>query len=305
MKKIEDIWCFFSLHSKMICNAILKNAAGKLISTRCLSTCVENSLFCQNHQDITIEEYKRRWFDLFILGVDDHTPFLYSYNEKYKNRIIGDLQLGRIILTAEDIEKIPNKALYIDIYLLLLEYGYIDLHEKKNMNLYSRCLKYFSDCISLQLPGTCATVGARKKIRDVLILKNTDHLYFFLCMIIDFNKFSTFKGENLPNQLNLLQLFLKDILRSEIGKEFLWGQFSSLVETYKNRKKQKEENLVFDYLFQEFLPLCKEYLKVEKKKQKDRIDVFKEELMMICWHPDRFIDYCLDEEEKAEIKSLP
>jgi hypothetical protein len=288
----------------MICNAVLKNSSGRLIYNRCLSTCLGNSIFCQNHQDMTIEEYKRRWFDLFILGVDGHDPFFYSYNEKHKNRILEDLESGCIVLSVEDIERIPNKAKYIDIYLLLIEYGYIDLEESNHVDLYCRCLKYLSDCISIEIPNRDFVIfGARKKIRDVLILKNTHHLYIFLCMVLGFYKFPEFRGENLSERLNRLLLFLKDIMKSDVGKEFLWGSISSLHESYKKLKKN-EENCVLDYLFQEFIPLCRESLKQEKQKQKNRTDAFKEELMMVCWHPDRFVDYCLDEEEKAEIKSL-
>ena len=39
----------------------------------------------------------------------------------------------------------------------------------------------------------------------------------------------------------------------------------------------------------------------ERQAQKAQI---KEELMPIAWHPDRYIDWCFDEEEKKDLKQL-
>jgi hypothetical protein len=50
-----------------------------------------------------------------------------------------------------------------------------------------------------------------------------------------------------------------------------------------------------------------EYVKGKKqsfyKKQKESIDSVKEELVMVTWHPDRFVEWCMDWEEKKWIQS--
>lgn len=300
----------------MMCHAILKDSFGGPIYNRCkvsrldnllYSTPHQNPLFCRHHQDISMEEHKQMWFDLFILGVNGHNPFLYKVYERNKQRILRDLEMGAIVLTQEDIDKIPAKSKYIDIYLLLMEHGYIDIQENKNPDLYWKCLKYLSEFLLLQSPTTLIKFSpAAEKIRDVLVLQNTENLYFFLCIVAGLDIFPAFKGEGFPKRVDALAVFLKDLLSSPVGKDLLWSSFTPLlVEHYKGLPKEAGDNRLVEYLSEKFIPLCREFIKVEKQKQKDRIDVFKEELMMVCWHPDRFVEYCLDEEEKAEIKALP
>ena len=210
------------------------------------------------------------WFDLFILGVNGHNPFLYKVYERNKQRILRDLEMGAIVLTQEDIDKIPAKSKYIDIYLLLMEHGYIDIYEKKHPDLYWRCLKYLSEFLLLQSPTTLIKFSpAAEKIRDVLVLQNTENLYFFLCIVAGLDVFPAFKGEGFPKRVDALAVFLKDLLSSPVGKDLLWSSFTPLlVEHYKGLPKEAGDNRLVEYLSEKFVPLCREFIKAEKQSKR-------------------------------------
>ncbi len=291
---------------KMVCNAILLSETGVVNGNLCTAPCIEGSLFCSDHQMMTNEEHKRRWIDLFILG-RHQDPFLYKYNEENKSRILGDLEQKIITLSQEDILEIPSSGEFIDIYILLMEYGYIGLDENCHPDLFWASLQYLAHIM------TSASDISRmyqpvlsQKVRDILLLRNQDHLYFFFSMIAGFALFRGFKGNRFEDRIPVFKTFLESLLASEVGKSLLWDPFPDrLLKVYQTIQEGKPSNPVVDFMKSHFLPHCKQLYKEEKAKQKARTNLFKEELMMICWHPDRFIDYCLDEEEKAEIKSLP
>ena len=47
-----------------------------------------------------------------------------------------------------------------------------------------------------------------------------------------------------------------------------------------------------------------EYKRQRKQELRQQIDAIKERLMAATWHPNRFVRWCLDEEEKAENRRL-
>jgi len=286
----------------MTCNAILVNTTGEVTGKLCTSPCMGDSLFCAEHQTITETEHKNRWFELFILG-NDGDQFLYKFSESKRGRILGDLERGIVTLTQEDILQIPGEAPYIDIYLLLMDNGYIGLEENCHPDLFWASVKYISEVLLIAKTKYWPYLGI--KILDILILKNTEHLTFFLSMIVEVERFRGFKGYKFQTILPRFSAFLKELLNSDLGKSFLWQPVKNdLLKLYTRLQEDGKPNLVLDYMRNNFVPLCKEMYREEKSKQKARTNLFKEELMMVCWHPDRFVDYCLDEEEKAEIKSL-
>ncbi len=289
----------------MTCNAIVVNSFNEITGKLCTDSCQEGNLFCTRHQSITKEEHKNRWFECFIIGVDGD-PFLYKYNETHKDRIVGDLKKGIVSLSQEDILAIPSDEEYIDIYILLMEHGYIGVEENCHPYLYRLCIQYIGQLLVLA-NGTqhisWSFVG--KKIHDVLILKNQNHLDFFLSMIAGFALLRTFREERFQERVPVFRAFLEELMNSDVGKSYLWNPFPDrLLKLYTKLEDNTKPNPVLDYMKTKFLPKCKELYKAEKLKQKALTNTFKEELMMVCWHPDRFVEYCLDEEEKREIKSL-
>lgn len=100
-----------------------------------------------------------------------------------------------------------------------------------------------------------------------------------------------------------LRGFLEWTLTTQAARDLSWVPFrDALLADY--NQHLGEQHLVTALFRQEFLPaMCRLYSE-EKKEQKERMDARKEELMAYAWHPDRFLSWCLDEEEKAENRML-
>lgn len=264
---------------------------------------MDGTLFCYQHRNITPEDHKDRWFCTFILGTDGKR-FHYAHDESKKTRIVGDLRDKIIVLTEEDILKIPNRRWYLDIYLLLMQHGFAGLERNMHPNLYTKALEYLSEFWfltdrSMMMPFSPLAT----KIKEVLVANNQDHLLFFLQMLPGLMKYSSFQGGLLPQRIVSIGAFLSDLLETEAGKELCWQPFrDSLLGHYK--KLLGESHLLTSYMKDVYLPEFKQLYLSEKEMQKARTDTFKEELMAYCWHPDRFQIWCLDEEEKAENKML-
>jgi hypothetical protein len=283
----------------MACHAIKTNRAGVLTGGLCRNYSMDGSLFCYQHQDITPEEHKNRWFRKFILGSDGNR-FLYSYDESKKDRILGDLRDKIIVLTQEDILKIPGRRWYIDIYLLLMEHGYIGLKENSHPELYPKALIYLSEFWfltnnTLMLPFSALAT----KIKEVLIVKDSDHLLCFLYLLQGLMKGNNFQGDLLLQRIISIGAFLSSLIETDAARELSWKPFrDTLLAGYK--ETLGEEHLLTSYMKAVYLPEFKDLYLSEKQMQKARMDTYKEDLMIYCWHPDRFETWCLDEEEKAE-----
>lgn len=287
----------------MACHAIKANQAGVLTGKLCRNYHMEGSLFCYQHQDITPEEHKNRWFRKFILGSDGNR-FLYSYDESKKGRILGDLRDKIIVLTQEDIAKIPDRRWYIDIYLLLMEHGYIGLKTNAHPQLYLKALVYLSEFWVLTenrllLPFSPLAT----KVKEILVASDAEHLYHFLQMLPALMKYQTFQGDLLLQRIVSMGAFLSELLDTNAARELSWRPFrEQLFKHYKD--KLGENHLLTSYMKDVYLHEFKQLYLFEKQMQKARTDTYKERLMAYCWHPDRFQTWCLDEDEKAENKLL-
>lgn len=287
----------------MACHAIKLNEAGLPNGKLCRNYRMDGSLFCYQHRNITPDDHKNRWFSTFILGTDGKR-FLYSYDESKKNRILGDLRDKIIVLTQQDILKIPARRWYIDIYLLLLEHGYIGLTTNAHSELYTKSLVYLSEFWfltnnRLMLPFSPLAI----KIKEILIAKDAEHLHYFLYLLKGLMKGTNFQGDLILQRIVSIGAFLTELLETEAAKQLSWEPFrDSLLQRYK--ETLGENHLLTSYMKDVYLPEFKQLYLAEKQLQKATMDTCKEELMAYCWHPDRFQIWCLDEEEKAENKLL-
>lgn len=255
------------------------------------------------HQDIGPIDHKHRWMRKFILAADGK-PFLFQHDERKKHRILGDLRDGIIELTHQDILTIPDRDRYMDIYVLLFQNGYLDLTSKAHNQLYTRCCNYLTRFLyltnnALMMPFTDLATLIMKEV----ILKDADHLHFFLQFFpVSLNTVS-FQGDLLQTRIVSVTAFLTLLVDSDAARELSWQPFrDELYDLYK--EKLGPTNLVTSYLHDIFLPEFYDLYKMERNLQKELIDSMKEELMAVTWHPDRFMIWCLDEEEKAENRMM-
>jgi hypothetical protein len=239
---------------------------------------------------------------MFLKGADGK-PFQFRYDERKKERILRDLKEGSIELTAEDIGNIPSTARFMDIYVLLVEYGYSDI--KTNVGLYSDCCRYLGQFMHpAQDSPMCMYSTLARKIIDVLIVKDESSLRSFLHeFIIMVKYFPGFQGEYLTNRIVPITFFLSSLLDSNAARKISWEhKIQSVVNEFES--KLGPAHLVTSYVKEVMVFEFHDLYQLEKQKQKLKVDALKEELMAMTWHPDRFQDWCLDEEEKAENRML-
>lgn len=269
----------------------------------CRNYAKTGSMFCGLHQDISPEEHKRRWVQKFLLGADGK-PFLFRYDEQKQQRILGDLRDGIITLSEEDIQGIPNTMKLIDIYLLLFEHDYIGVQQNAHPGLYLKTCLYLTQFL---VAGSSTILipyhSLARRIVDTLILKDADHLLIFLQRFLPVLKTSDFQGDHSRNKTRSFFSLLNMLLESQAAAKLSWNPFrDSLLKEY--TLSLGEAHPTLSYLKEVIFPWFVDIYKEQKKKQKDKIDSLKEELMAVTWHPDRFQEWCLDEEEKAENKIL-
>ena len=285
----------------MNCRGIKTNRAG-MITGLCSNNCVESSKFCVEHQDTTSEVHKSLWIRMFLWGADGK-PFRYGYDERKRDRILTDLQDGTVELTNVDIVNIPSNSRFLDIYVLLVELGYSVA--KMNIGLYSDSCRYLGQFMyPMKNTLTAPYSPLARKILEHLILKDEEHLRAFLNEFIRLLKFyPEFQGESLTNRIVSVTFFLSSLLDSEAARKISWEKnIQSIVDLFDTRLGAEHPitSYVKDVMVYEFYQLYKE----EKERQKCMLDPLKEELMAMTWHSDRFQEWCLDEEEKAENRML-
>jgi hypothetical protein len=252
---------------------------------------MDGSLFCIHHQDITPEDHKDRWISKFLLAADGN-PFLYQYDTFKQDRILGDLRDGVIVLTQEDIDRIVPRRKFIDIYILLFENGYIDLEKITNKGMYMKCLDYLSDFWTPTGGLPLSLLG--RKVIDVLIQKDAEHMAHFLRTLPLLVKKPQFGPDRMPSVYS----FMLSLQHSKAGQQYSWYPQEQMLNHYK--KHLAVDHPLLNFFENTFVPTLKHINRAVKRNQKNRMDPVKEQLMAITWHPDRFITWCLDEEEKAD-----
>ena len=284
----------------MSCHAI------KLVPESRWNTCrnypMDGSLFCSSHQYLTREEHKDIWISKYILAADGD-PFLYQYDTHKMNRILGDLRDGIITLTQEDILRITNRQKYIDTYILLFENGYINLTDKRHDGMYKKSLEYLADFWVVSQGNLWMPLPLlAQKIKDVLILKDATHFLEFLKVLPSVMKKAPFQGNNLANRMVSVTAFLTSLLDSDAACSLSWRSIQKDLTDHYN--SELPNHPLQQFIQNVYLPHIRQIYAAQKQAQRVRADTYKEELMAFTWHPDRFIIWCLDEEEKVEHEEM-
>jgi len=262
----------------MSCKAIKPNFK------HCRNWACSDNGYCSSHKSYSSETHKERWFKRYILGIGQPLPFYWSFAEPQDQNvkeIVRALKAGEIQLSKEDIQKIPNRDLYIDVYTLLVLF---DLAKPSDHPLLlGRSLLYY-----LRFLSTGARLNTTTQvIRQSLILSTGQYLLAYLQSIPIF----------LKKTPEYLDLFLRDVptmLDSEAAKELSWRSRQELdVLRMVYEGKLGVDHPLTKTLVQRWLPDIKELYQTEKAIQKCKMDQCKEELMMNRWHPDRVGKYLL------------
>jgi hypothetical protein len=260
--------------------------ALKLNLKDCRNWSCLDSPFCLRHRDVSPEVNTERWFKRFILGTRGHPVFNYSWPCPSKGRILEDLSSARISLTKEDIQRIPLRDRYIDIFVLLCHHGYANPAE--HLAHVAMCYEYF--CKTKALADRMGAINAgpvAKEIEMTLIVPSYKSLIAFLVSIAEIVR-------DRPGYTDSVLRYIPTVLDSDAAKEMSWMS-RPILDTLRVQYERKlgQDHSLTKCLVQRWLLDIKELYQTEKAIQKIKMDQCKEELMMNRWHPSRVEKYLL------------
>lgn len=271
-----------------------------------LSTCRNYSLldadYCFVHNQIPeIQVQKKRWIKRYILGHEGYGPF-YQDNYALQKHILKDLRLKKVVLTEEDVKKIPYRNKYIDIYVLLVKYGFIQ--QGWHAPLLMLCYRYLLKHKDGNLFGL---LGHRDLLHDIhhhIILKNSNTFFDFIGLIPVIEEKIHFATEDSKFHFRTLisSYVIACLEHSEAARELSWWSrptLDALMHCYKDVHKLTEDHPYYRCLTQRWLPDLYELHETEKQMQKIKMDQCKEELMMNRWHPAR-VEWLLNQGIEVE-----
>ncbi len=259
----------------MSCRALKSNLS------QCRNWCCENSDFCHVHKNISQDILKQRWVSRYLLGEAGYPKYT-VFRKANEKKILSDLGSGKIILTKEDIRKIPSLQMHIDIYLLLVEKGFVE--RGTHMKLEFATLWFFMQLLS-SFPADASLKPLRELIERTIILASGKTLYDFLMWI----RYPVLGRSRLAQTLIA---YIPTLLDSEAAKELSWYPRDELDKLrIEYEKIPGKEHPLTSCLVKRWLLDLKELYQTEKTVQKLKMDQCKEELMMNRWHPDRVEKY--------------
>ena len=261
----------------MSCSALKTNLSA------CKNWSMLNSEYCSAHRTMTYEQQKTRWFQRYILG-NNLSPLYTIISPFKKDTILKDLLSRRIVLTKEDIQKIPAKEAYVDIYLLLLEHNFAKYGDHPKLE---RIGLWLYQVILHNFPFEDRNIFQRNKL---FALKQALETHLILASGLSLYRFLEFIGMAMIGRKKLMKQmrdFIPTILDSQAAKELSWFSYDELDKIRKEWVELSKDHPMMKCLTERWLPDLKELYHTEKMIQKAKMDHCKEELMMNRWHPDR------------------
>jgi hypothetical protein len=242
---------------------------------------MNDSEFCFSHRNMTKEIYKKRWFKRFILNsLYLHAGPNAKQRAHYIKKVLAPLLSGYITLTQADILNIPSQPRFVDIYLLLLEFGFVQRGFHRALE--SKIYWYYCYIVDNHIENALSVY-----IEDQFILSSGKDFFDFLIWI----------GGTAMSRPRLTSTMIQHIptfLDSNAAKELSWfarDELDKLRIAYE--KEPGKDHPLTRCLVQRWLLDLKELYQTEKAIQKIKMDQCKEELMMNRWHPDRVEKYLL------------
>jgi hypothetical protein len=265
----------------MACLGLVKRAGYRQFSC-CRNFATNDSLFCASHQTLTSVELKIRWIDTFL--VDG----LYRYRgEMGAEHTLAPLRAGLFTLTQQDIKKInilPHNQGVIDIYLLLLRDGFCTPED--NIKAFLRLIQFYLTLRSVNAKSHYLWTLTFEVLFNTSVALYEKSLDAILSMTSQ-KATATIRAYALHPET---QVLLRDILDTEIAHEWSWTSPKARYEEFFSKEPMPAPEMI-EFMRTTFFPRIKEIYIEEKEVQKMRMDHCKEQLMMVCWHPDRIMNY--------------
>lgn len=287
---------------KMACQAIKKDY------TRCRCWAEVGFTTCHQHRCIPVQERKRRWFNHYILAKNKNAfPFLYASPKSHRGKL-DDLESGQIVLTQEDVARIPPHGRYSDIFSLLCAKGYAE--PSWNPQLRYRTLHHAITMFTFNnFNQTFQDYYYKKAFENYILPMLGKETQIFGAQSLFYKHIPSWSLQFL-GQPESVRPFLDALMQLDGAKAESLTRFEEwLLPLYynllKNPKTNEIENAVFKELYATLesylLPVLEGTRQTLKHSIRTRMNLTKEELIAATWHPDRFMVWCLDQEDKKDI----
>jgi hypothetical protein len=275
----------------MACLGLVKRAGYRQYAC-CRNFATNDSLFCAPHQTLSSVELKRRWVDAYLGNA------IYRYRGEmgaiYRHRgemgaehAFAPLRAGLFTLTQQDIKKInilPHNQSVIDIYLLLLRDGFCTPED--NIKAFLRLVQFYLTLRSVRAETHYLWTLTFEVLFNTSVALYEKSLDVILSMTNQ-KANATIKAYALHPET---QVLLRDVLETDIGHEWSWTSPKARYEEFFSKEPTPAPEMI-EFMRTTFFPRVKEIYIEEKEVQKMRMDHCKEQLMMVCWHPDRVMYY--------------
>ncbi len=198
---------------------------------------------------------------------------------------LAPLRAGLFTLTQEDIKKIHiSRQSVIDIYILLLRDGFC--MPEDNIQMFMRLIHFYLSIRSLHAESHYLWAPTFE------VLFNTSVRLYEMSIdaILSMTSAKTHTNIKAYALHPETQVLLRDVIDTDIGREWSWTSPKERYEKVFTQDPKPADEIV-EFMQNTFFPRVKEIYLEEKEVQKMRMDHCKEEIMMVCWHPDRVMKY--------------
>jgi hypothetical protein len=205
------------------------------------------------------------------------------YGEMRAEHVVAPLRAGLFTVSKEDFKGMNWDSL-IDIYILLLRDGFC--MPEDNLQMFMRLVHFYLNIRSLHAESHYLWIPTFE------VLFNTSVALYEKSLDVIISMSSTKAPPNTRAYAlhPETQVLLRDAIDTDIGSEWSWTSPKQRYEGYFSKEPMPAPEMI-DFMRTTFFPRVKEIYIEEKEVQKMRMDHCKEQLMMVCWHPDRVMKY--------------
>lgn len=198
---------------------------------------------------------------------------LHSRNAKNLEWAITPIRYGLMKMSRTEMEKMRSLDGLVDIYIALcIVYGY---PLTINRNMWHRCCNLLMRIVD----NTLTQHYLLPILLERLVISSEENFTNFFDRVLNHSHVPMYSRRP-------FQAFFLALLNAKILKTLSWNP-----QAIENLKKKvidlKCHTSVAEFLEQQWFPALREVYIQEKVNKKARMYINKEQLMMVCWHPDR------------------
>lgn len=238
---------------------------------------------CRNHQnfyekDTWIERFLSRNSRQFLIGIDypEHT-----FTRRIQNVVEHSLNSGRIVLSKEDIKRLPENSDYVDIFTVMVRTGKINL--TWNRRLIEHAVRVAMRGLSPQLLDLHLPVLEQRIVpllRSPFLNDRRFYIVIVSCLLC-YKK--NLEQERAVDAVRHMENFVREILNHPVME----GRLLTGSDYIKGLARAHTEDWNDTLLNSGFLDMLRQKQVALKTEKRARMMVHKEGIVKTVFHPDK------------------